>query len=233
VWQTIADAALSLLFGNRCVACRQSSRGSLCTDCQDSMLLGERRERAVVADTGAAARLVRDGKSGRTRTAAALMARITLQRMPELAAHRFDCVSYIPSDPVRRRLRGGHLPDQYARELASALDVPAVALLIRQHGQRQRGASRMERRKNVANAFSASKNAQRFTGRRVLVVDDVRTTGASLEAAVLVLGAAEIEAVPLAFAGVDRLVPGNLRKPLSDSEHRPRHWPPDEARLHR
>jgi predicted amidophosphoribosyltransferase len=87
-------------------------------------------------------------------------------------------VTFVPPDRGRRLERGYHPAEQLARAVAAAWELPCESLLTRAGGSRQRGLSRTERRRNVAHAFSGDAG-----GRRVVLVDDVYTTGATAHAA--------------------------------------------------
>jgi ComF family protein len=113
---------------------------------------------------------------------------------------RPDAVSlvHIPGDPDRRLKRGHHAAERLARELSVAWDLPLEPLLTRTRGsRRQRGLTQVERRRNVAAAF----RAQGPVPGRVAIIDDVYTTGATLNAAASVLrkrGARRVEVVTFA-----------------------------------
>jgi predicted amidophosphoribosyltransferase len=78
-----------------------------------------------------------------------------------------------------------------------------IASLERRHHRRQRGASRLERQANATGAFRVC-TYDRVDG-PLLLVDDVRTTGATLnEARALLSAAYGVEVRTLAFTGVDR-----------------------------
>jgi ComF family protein len=107
------------------------------------------------------------------------------------------CLVPVPSEPGRRLERGYHAAEQLARELAKAWELPVERALVRVAGsQRQRGLSRVERRRNVATAFRS-----RGSPREVVLIDDVYTTGATSAAATAALrkaGARHVEVVTLA-----------------------------------
>lgn len=109
-----------------------------------------------------------------------------------------DCLVFVPGEPDRRLKRGHHAAERLAAELASLWDLPARPLLTRSRGSpRQRGLTVAERRRNVAGAFSAHGRVPR----RVGLVDDVYTTGATANAAASALrkgGAIRVEVVALA-----------------------------------
>jgi len=115
---------------------------------------------------------------------------------------RPDCtlLTYVPGDRDRRLQRGHHAAERLALELADAWDVPVDALLARRPGaHRQRGLSQQARRRNVAGAFLV----QRGSPARVVLVDDVYTTGATANAAASALrraGARRVEVVTFARA---------------------------------
>lgn len=89
-----------------------------------------------------------------------------------------DAVVEVPASPERRRLRGLHAPGLLAAHLASRLGLPHRPALLEPRGVllSQKGLGREERAENVRGAFAGG--AAR--GLRVLLVDDVMTTGATL-----------------------------------------------------
>jgi ComF family protein len=108
----------------------------------------------------------------------------------------------VPLAGARRRTRGYNQAELLARELGKGTWVPlSEALRKRRLGPPQAGsASAEERRRNVAGAFEVSRPGE-VAGLRVLLVDDVATTGATLDACALALfaaGASDVLAITLA-----------------------------------
>lgn len=124
-----------------------------------------------------------------------------LEQEPRLGAH--DLV-VVPMPLARDRLveRGYNQALELARPLAHRLGLPLAidGLVRRRSTPRQAGLSARERRRNVRGAFSASTAVK---GRRVLLVDDVMTTGSTLRECARVLrraGASEVGVVVVARA---------------------------------
>lgn len=100
-----------------------------------------------------------------------------------------DVVTWVPTSPARRRSRGFDHAELLARAVARAIGRPCRPMLRRRPGPPQTGKSLAERRRGPS--FEAR-------GRplpRVLVVDDVVTSGATLTAAAAALRAAGIQEV--------------------------------------
>jgi len=117
-----------------------------------------------------------------------------------------DCVVPVPLHPWRRLRRGFN----QAADLAGCLGLPVVhALWRRRATAAQTGLTGAARRRNVRGAFAVSPLLSRrmrrtmIEGGVVVLVDDVRTTGATLEACAQVLAAAgvrEVRAITVALA---------------------------------
>jgi ComF family protein len=117
-----------------------------------------------------------------------------------------DCVVPVPLHPWRRVTRGFN----QAADLAAQLERPIGHAVWRTRATvPQTGLTAARRRRNVHNAFSLSPLLSRrvrlamLVDRVVVLVDDVRTTGATLEGCARVLknaGAREVRALTAALA---------------------------------
>ena len=107
-----------------------------------------------------------------------------------------DSITWVPLSRRRLRQRGYDQARLIAEELAKRLGLPCERLLVkRRHTRPQSGISDREKRKaNAAGAY-AILNAERVEGKRVLLVDDIVTTGATLASCAGVLADAGCTAV--------------------------------------
>lgn len=115
-----------------------------------------------------------------------------------------DLVVPVPMHWGRRVKRGGSLADGLARRIASELRLPCRGVLQRTRATvMQNELEPHLRRANVSGAFRGDRRA---AGRRVLLVDDVTTTGSTLAACSEALADAGAAAVfAAAVARADRL----------------------------
>jgi ComF family protein len=106
-----------------------------------------------------------------------------------------DLILPIPLHPRRQRQRGYNQSERLARPLAEALAIQfdRAALRRTRHTAPQVGLGPAERADNVRGAFAAE--AQVVSSRRVLLIDDVLTTGATMTAAAEALLAAGAQSV--------------------------------------
>jgi ComF family protein len=106
-----------------------------------------------------------------------------------------DLVVPVPLHWRRRYARGFNQAEQLARRLG----LPVARALVRVRATRsQIGLAAPERRQNVRGAFRLKRMAgwrRRLTGTSVVLIDDVSTTGATLEACAEVLKAAGVREV--------------------------------------
>jgi len=114
-----------------------------------------------------------------------------------------DCIVPVPLHRKRRRERGFDQAELLAEYVASAAGLPLVGALTRlRYTGAQAALSRTARFENLRGAFECSR-PKAVAGRRVLLVDDVMTTGATASAAARALregGAAHVTAAVAARA---------------------------------
>ena len=95
----------------------------------------------------------------------------------------FDSITAVPLYPSRRRERGFNQSELLARFLSNLIAIPYISALHRIRPTRpQVGLTDTQRWENVRDAFHCKK-PQDIRGRRILLIDDVMTTGATADSA--------------------------------------------------
>jgi predicted amidophosphoribosyltransferase len=177
-----------MLFQIRCAGC--DARGAaVCTTCRFA-LLGPRPQpgahgvRAAVPFTGRARNVVLGLKYRNRRQVARHLAGLVVNAIVCNDDHRdVDLVTWAPTSDARRRSRGFDQGELVARHVARQLGIPCRRLLVRSGpATSQTGRTRVERLHGPE--FVARPG---LDGRRVIVVDDVVTTGATLRSAAAAL----------------------------------------------
>jgi competence protein ComFC len=171
MFQRVVD----VLFPPQCAACREIGSG-LCLRCvphepASTRNLETLRLRALGAYTGPLRLAVLALKDGRRDVAAELG-----NRLGSLAT-RSSLLVPVPTTPGRRRARGMDGVEQMSRHIAETAGGEVCTALTRLRGLPQEGRSALERRRARGRHFCNSIIA----GRTVVLVDDVCTTGTTLE----------------------------------------------------
>jgi len=216
VCQICQHARATVAEGFVCVECRQEVRtvtrpfcdrcglpfdGALTTDftcgnCQD-VAWHFRSARAAVISKGVARDIILRYKYQRALWFEPFLADLLLRAaVPALAGENPSAIVPVPLHPVKEREREFNQAARLGRHLAAALGIPLNTKMLRRVSftVTQTKLSRADRARNMQGVF-ALKPGVSLAGQRLVLVDDVFTTGATTNACAAVLraaGAAEV-----------------------------------------
>ncbi len=195
---------IPLLDAPLCPLCgRLWDRPGVCKACEEHPLRVSRIRAAVLFAPGAVQDALHALKyRGATELAAPLA--LLMEQAWQRYAFESDMLIPVPLHPRRERRRGYNQAAWLALALGARLQLPVAprGLLRVRHTVSQTRLSREERRQNVAEAFSLAPGLN-VSGLRITLIDDVATTGATLDACAGVLldhGARDITALTVARA---------------------------------
>ena len=217
---------LTTLYPQRCVFCGDAVKPGafVCRDCAKSVrpIEDERcplcarpkkrcdcRGRARFYDAAATAFVyegrvrdcVRRWKFGENGDAAAVLASATADCVAKVwPGEAFDCVCHVPQTADETAERGFDQTLLLAELVGMMLCLPVSDALVKRYAtKKQHDLPMLERTGNVFGAFDCEK---RFDGLRVLLVDDIMTTGSTMNECAKMLRLAGSETIHCAAAAV-------------------------------
>ena len=190
-----------------CAKCSQPFFGAIsgefeCANCKDRFL-GFDAAVSVYRSRNVVRKLIHDLKYGRQMHLRHLVGKWLLGALADarLARTRFDLIVPVPLHPARKRERGFNQAELLGRELERAIGIRSASILRRiRYTTTQTQFDRSERMENLRGAFRL-RSAIDVRGLRMLLVDDVLTTGSTLSECASVLkraGAASVYAATAA-----------------------------------
>ncbi len=201
---SLARDLVDALVPPACAACDGPTSSILCARCLESVEPPPTTSIACAMFGGAVADAVRAAKFRPDAGVAEALARFWTARLAAGACPALPSVgaiAFVPAPYRRRVARGFDLPAVLAQALSRAAGAPVVDALVcaRNDEPLSFGADKAARATAVAGRFRARRS---FAGKRLLLVDDVRTTGATLAEAARVLteAGAEVETATFAVA---------------------------------
>lgn len=207
---------MHLLFPPKCILCGKLLKGEeqdLCRDCRgDSPEYPLRKEKFQFLDSftavwyyeGNVRRSLLRYKFYNSRNYAAGYGRLLAMKLLEAHPEGFDCLTWVPVSPLRKLQRGYDQVELLAKAVGRELGMEPVPLVKKvRHNRPQSGISgAAKRRANVLGAYREI-NRQQIAGKRILLLDDILTTGATAGEAgrvLLTAGAKEIHCAAIAAA---------------------------------
>lgn len=113
-----------------------------------------------------------------------------------------DFIIPVPLHPKKFKKRGYNQSACFAEGLSKAIGVPVLpnGLVRLKNTETQTNKSRFSRWENVKDVFAAE-NKEQLQGKHVLIVDDIITTGATMEACINALNQVPVASVSVASIG--------------------------------
>lgn len=207
-------AIMNLLFPPKCILCGDllgKEESDLCRNCRvEAPEYPFHKEKLQFLDSFAAVwyyegnvrRSILRFKFYGARTYAGPYGRLLAMKLQREYPEGFDVLTWVPISPLRKLRRGYDQVELLAEEVARELDMPAEALLkkVRHNRPQSRLNDAAKRRANVLGAYKMRDGAA-VCGKRILLLDDILTTGATAGEAARVLltaGAKEVHCAAIA-----------------------------------
>ncbi|MGM9549353.1 MAG: ComF family protein [Faecousia sp.] len=208
---------LGVLFPPKCVLCRKildPDETDLCRTCREEAPEYPKGKRtgqfldsfaAVWYYEGNVRKSLLRFKFGGARNYAAAYGRELAMRILSEHPDGFDVLTWIPVSRLRKLRRGYDQVELLARAVGRELELPPTPLLqkIRHNRPQSRIHGEAERRANVLGVYRLTRGAE-VSGKRIVLLDDILTTGATAGEAARVLktaGAKEVHCAAVAAAG--------------------------------
>lgn len=170
----------------------------LCTICRESLVNFDTAY-SFGSYEGPLRQLIHLFKYGKVESLAKPLSRLLARSLPQNES--FDCIIAMPMHWRKHWERGFNQAELLARPIARRYGLKLSSNLRRaRYTKSQAGLTEPQRRENLRGSFRL-RRPEEISGRRILLVDDVFTTGATLRAAAVALksaGAARVSALTLA-----------------------------------
>ncbi len=171
---------------NFCLKCGGIFEGNRCPRCRDTKFSFEFNRSVYIYD-GKVKQIVEDFKYNKFKKLSDFIA----GRMQELLAREYPKIHVlvpIPIHPTRKRERGFSQTELIAKKLSSltGINCDCENLIRIKHTKSQATLTRKERKSNLKDAFKLIEPS-RFRNQNVLLIDDVMTTGITMNEAAKIL----------------------------------------------
>ncbi len=217
---------LELLFPPKCMLCHRllGEAQEICGDCRKKILLNTappRAEKGAFFDKAAAGlwyetdvrRAVQGLKYREKQHYARPLARVMAYAFEHKLQEDVDVITFVPTNQSTLRERGYNQAELLARELAEMLDKPCLPMLEKTRETKPMHGLRPEaRRANVLGAYRLCCGASQVSGKRILLADDILTTGSTLSECSRTLKMAGADKVFCICAAATRKTSENLEK---------------------
>ena len=177
------EALLDIIYpyDNKCIICRAEGFLGICSKCKSEIKRVHQQEEIMAYGYygGVLKKLILNLKYHKSFIAGKVLADLLCQIIIEKKLS-IDCICYVPISKDSLKKRGFNQCSVLAKNISSILDIPVIDCLVKvKETKEQKLLGKEERMKNILDAFEI-KNKEKLFKKNILLIDDVYTTGATI-----------------------------------------------------
>lgn len=177
------EALLDIIYpyDNKCIICGVEGFLGICSKCKSEIKRVHQQEEIMAYGYygGVLKKLILNLKYHKSFIAGKVLADLLCQIIIEKKLS-IDCICYVPISKDSLKKRGFNQCKVLAKNISSILDIPVIDCLVKvKETKEQKLLGKEERMKNILDAFEI-KNKEKIFKKNILLIDDVYTTGATI-----------------------------------------------------
>ena len=177
------EALLDIIYpyDNKCIICGVEGFLGICSKCKSEIKRVHQQEEIMAYGYygGVLKKLILNLKYHKSFIAGKVLADLLCQIIIEKKLS-IDCICYVPISKDSLKKRGFNQCSVLAKNISSILDIPVIDCLVKvKETKEQKLLGKEERMKNILDAFEI-KNKEKIFKKNILLIDDVYTTGATI-----------------------------------------------------
>ena len=177
------EALLDIIYpyDNKCIICGVEGFLGICSKCKSEIKRVHQQEEIMAYGYygGVLKKLILNLKYHKSFIAGKVLADLLCQIIIEKKLS-IDCICYVPISKDSLKKRGFNQCSVLAKNISSILDILVIDCLVKvKETKEQKLLGKEERMKNILDAFEI-KNKEKLFKKNILLIDDVYTTGATI-----------------------------------------------------
>ena len=177
------EALLDIIYpyDNKCIICGVEGFLGICSKCKSEIKRVHQQDEIMAYGYygGVLKKLILNLKYHKSFIAGKVLADLLCQIIIEKKLS-IDCICYVPISKDSLKKRGFNQCSVLAKNISSILDIPVIDCLVKvKETKEQKLLGKEERMKNILDAFEI-KNKEKLFKKNILLIDDVYTTGATI-----------------------------------------------------
>ena len=179
----VPEALLDIIYPyeNKCIICGVEGFLGICSKCRSDIKRVNQQEEIMAYGYygGVLKKLILNLKYHKSFIAGKVLADLLCQIIIEKELS-IDFICYVPISKASLKKRGFNQCSVLAKNISSILDIPVIDCLVKvKETKEQKLLGKEERMKNILDAFEI-KNKEKLFKKNILLIDDVYTTGATI-----------------------------------------------------